>query len=410
MKSEKPSVLPVLLGADLNCYNIARAFHEAYGVVSYAFGRYSIGATEYTRILRFTAVAKMDEPETMVKVLTEFAAAHPDEKKFLLGCTDAYVTLITDNRAKLEGDYIIPYASSDLIRRITQKAEFYRLCEEHGIPYPRTVVLERGEALPELPFGYPIIIKPSSSVLYWQYPFDGMKKVYRAKDRDEAADIISSIYASGYPDRLILQDTIPGDDSRMYVLTAYSGRDGKVKMMCLGHVLLEEHTPKGLGNHAAIVTEYNEELMLRYKALLESIGYTGYANFDIKYDERDGSFRTFEINTRLGRSNYYITAAGNNPAKTLVGDYIDGSLGDELRLSREEIYWRYVPDKVVFTFVKGELAERVRRLLREKKAYSSMRYDYDLRMNPRRRFFIFMHEHNHVKKFRKYYKIEGNES
>ena len=32
-------ICPVLLGADLNCYNIARAFHMEYGVKSYAFGR-----------------------------------------------------------------------------------------------------------------------------------------------------------------------------------------------------------------------------------------------------------------------------------------------------------------------------------------------------------------------------------
>ena len=32
-------VTPVLMGADLNCYSVARAFHEAYGVNSYAFGR-----------------------------------------------------------------------------------------------------------------------------------------------------------------------------------------------------------------------------------------------------------------------------------------------------------------------------------------------------------------------------------
>ena len=25
-------IIPVFLGADLNCYNFARAFHEAYGV------------------------------------------------------------------------------------------------------------------------------------------------------------------------------------------------------------------------------------------------------------------------------------------------------------------------------------------------------------------------------------------
>ena len=39
---EKLNIIPVLLGADLNCDNMARAFHEEYGVKSYAFGRYAI--------------------------------------------------------------------------------------------------------------------------------------------------------------------------------------------------------------------------------------------------------------------------------------------------------------------------------------------------------------------------------
>ena len=26
------TILPVLIGADMNCYNVARAFHEQYGV------------------------------------------------------------------------------------------------------------------------------------------------------------------------------------------------------------------------------------------------------------------------------------------------------------------------------------------------------------------------------------------
>lgn len=41
-------IVPVFLGADLNCYNFARAFHEAYGVESYAFGRYPMAPTKYS--------------------------------------------------------------------------------------------------------------------------------------------------------------------------------------------------------------------------------------------------------------------------------------------------------------------------------------------------------------------------
>ena len=39
------TILPVLIGADMNCYTLARAFHEAYGVRSYAFGRWAMGDT-----------------------------------------------------------------------------------------------------------------------------------------------------------------------------------------------------------------------------------------------------------------------------------------------------------------------------------------------------------------------------
>ena len=59
----------------------------------------------------------------------------------------------------------------------------------------------------------------------------------------------------------------------------------------MGHVLLEEHTPTGIGNHAVIITEPHEETELKLKALLEDIGYTGFSNFDMKYDEKDGKYK-----------------------------------------------------------------------------------------------------------------------
>lgn len=72
---------------------------------------------------------------------------------------------------------------------------------------------------------------------------------------------------------------------KMYDLHVFVGKDKKVQYMNLGNVLLEEHTPKGLGSNAATLTVYNEELMLKIKNLLESIGYEGWADCDLKYDE-----------------------------------------------------------------------------------------------------------------------------
>ena len=100
-------------------------------------------------------------------------------------------------------------------------------------------------------------------------------------------------------------------------------RNGKVRMMCLGHVLLEEHQPHGVGNHACIITEPNDELMGGVRKLLEDLHFVGYSNFDVKYDERDGSFKFFDFNTRQGRSNYYVTGAGHNIAKLVVEDRVE---------------------------------------------------------------------------------------
>lgn len=405
------NIQPVLLGADLNCYHVARAFHEAYGVRSKAFGRYPIGVTQYTRIIDFTTVPDMDNPSVMIDTLRKYADENKDKKLILLGCTDDYVSLISRNREFLENSYVIPYISPDLMDHITLKEKFYELCDEMGIDHPLTYIFRKETPLdhlaPEiLGFDYPIIIKPSSSTLYWKYPFDGMKKVYSADTREEAAKIITEIYASGYPDSIILQDRIPGDDSFMYVLTSYSDREGRVRMMCLGHVLLEEHTPKGQGNHAAIITEYNEELMLRFKALLEKLHFIGYSNFDIKYDPRDGKYKAFEINVRLGRSNYYVTASGNNAARFIVDEYIEDNLPEGCLMNKKEVYWRYIPDKIVYKYSSDALKAKVKSLLKSGDAYSSMRYKPDLCGNLKRRLFIMIHEHNHIKKFKTYYHPE----
>ena len=43
---DKIKIQPVLVGGDINCYSVARAYHEAYGVKSIAFGKMLLGATK----------------------------------------------------------------------------------------------------------------------------------------------------------------------------------------------------------------------------------------------------------------------------------------------------------------------------------------------------------------------------
>ena len=400
-------IIPVFLGADLNCYNFARAFHEAYGVESYAYGRYPMAPTKYSKIVHFTTVPDMDNEDTMLRILHGFAAQHTGKKLYLFGCTDDYAAMIIRRKAELP-EYIAPGPAADLYTTVQKKAEFYEVCDKFGIPYPTTKVLtapvEASElSAAKLGFAYPIIVKPSSSVDYWKFPFDGMKKVYTAKSPDETAKIVRDIYASGYPDKMILQKMVSGGDDHMRVLTAFSDENGKVRAMCLGHTMVEEHTPHGLGNHAAIITEYNGPLMEKLKAFLEAIGYTGFANFDIKYDTRDGSYRVFEINLRQGRSNYYVTGAGYNIARYVVEDRVLGHDLGPCVMNKKEAFWHSVPRAVVYRYVKDKaFVEKAKRLVKEGKETTSFGYAKDLAMNPKRFAYYLVHMQRYFKKFKTY--------
>ncbi len=231
---------------------------------------------------------------------------------------------------------------------------------------------------------YPVVVKPSSSAEYWAKPFPNMKKAFYAKNEDELSSILGSIFASGYGSGVILQEFIPGGDDGMRVLTTYSDKSGHVKMMCLGHVMLEEHTPHGIGNHTAIVSTHMPELTERFRRLLDGEGYTGFCNFDIKYNPGDGRYLAFDMNLRQGRSNYYVTAAGANIAELVVRDLV---FGEELPFleTEKEVFWRSIPKATVWKYTKSaDMVSLAKKLDSEKKSVSSLLYSYDLTRRPLR--------------------------
>ncbi len=395
------SFQPLLFGGDINVYSVARAFHEAYGVRSICYGKFPTGPAYGSDIIDYRPCARNEDAETFRANVAAVAAEHADETVLVIGCGDSYVKLAAENKDAFPANCIAPYVSGELIGTLINKERFYALCDEHGIDHPGTFVYRRelGHDY-ELSFQPPYICKPSDGVAYWAHPFPGNEKVFLCQDRAELDAVLDRVYASGYPGTMIIQDFIPGDDSYMHVLTCYSDRDAKVKLMCLGHVLLEEHTPHGIGNHAVILTEVDEPLCERIRAFLEAIGFVGFSNFDIKYDRRDGRYKVFEINCRQGRSNYYVTGAGYNIARLVVEDRIEGR---ELPfvLADNESLWRVVPRRVAFDYIVSDYHEEMRALMRQGKEVDPLFYPADRALGRRLR--MVKNLLGHFRKFKQYY-------
>ena len=353
MKFEERPFIPLLFAGDINSYSMARAFYEAYQVKSIVYGKIHTGPNCNSKISDFRAVADIENEAVFLKTVNKIAKEYENKKVVLIPCGDSYASLASKLKEKFERNVLTVENDFKQIEELTIKEKFYSLCDKYGLDYPKTFVYSKdmGKGFNH-GFPYPVILKPSDGVKYWEHPFDTQKKIYKIHDEKELNKVIGDIYNAGYPEKLIIQDMIPGDDTYMYVLTGYSDRKGKVKLLALGNVLREEHTPHGLGNHSVIINEVNEDISNKVKKFLEDIKYVGFFNFDIKYDSRDGGYKFFEINTRQGRSNYYVTGAGYNLAKYVVEEYVYGK-DLEFTLARNKKLWLVIPIVLALIFIRS---------------------------------------------------------
>ena len=400
-------LLPVLLGSDANVYGMARSFYMEYGVTSLAIGKGALAATANSRLVKMAVVEpNLEDDAVFVRTLTDFAKAHTGKTLVLVSCGDNYTGLMARARAALEPYYKFACPTPELVAELDTKEFFYQACERHGLSYPRTFgCTNENYKTVELPFPFPCIIKASNSVAYWNCKFPHKKKVFVAYNKEEFDAITAAIYSSSYQDNLVLQEYIPGDDNCMRVLNCYSGLDHKVKLMALGRPLLEEQTPEGIGNYAAIMNVRDDELMEKMKAFLEDVGWEGFSNFDMKYDTRDGKYKLFEMNPRQGRSSFFVTASGYNLAKWLVEDVVEHK-EQGLTIADAHHLWMIAPAGIIKKYLKDEaLLAEAKELMRQGKVSHQLFCKEDAGL--KRRIWYIKNQLNNYRKYKRYF---GNKS
>ena len=127
-------------------------------------------------------------------------------------------------------------------------------------------------------------------------------------------------------------------------------------------------------------------------------GYTGFANFDLKYDERDGKFKVFEINIRQGRSSYYVTRLGENMARYLVDDCVYHQ-DKPIKYAQGEYLFSVVPKKVLREHVENpDIQKEVQALIQANKWGNPLFYKKDKSF--KRKLYLVARQINYVKKYR----------
>ncbi|GAA1986812.1 carboxylate--amine ligase [Isoptericola halotolerans] len=409
---------PVVLGGDIGAYSLARTFHEAYGVKPVVVSGMSTGLVRHSRILHHVAEPRIDDPDAIVARLRAVAAEHTDADLIVMGSADWLVRTLVENRDRLEDLYTIPYVGEELLLRLTDKEGFGDLCAELGIAHPTTVVhdVAAGGRPDTSGLTFPVIAKAASTAAYHDVEFAGKKKVFLVDTREELEGLLGRVRDAGYAGSFVIQDYIPGDDSGMRILTCYSDANGKVRFSAFGHVLLEEHTPGALGNPAGIITQVQPDVVEQATRLLEHVGWTGFANFDLKYDPRDGRYVFFELNPRLGRSNFYIAAAGAHAVKFSVHEHLHGLdpdpravLGADVPVSatgelEARSLYTVLPGPLLRRYVlDGDVRAEARRLARRGRSTNPLWYRAET--DPRRIAYLCVAQLNQWRKYARHYPL-----
>jgi D-aspartate ligase len=335
--SSSADFVPVIFGPDVLGYSYARQFWDSYHVRSIVVG---------TANVKFTSTSSLTDyrifPDTTEKGMLDYLEnslipeCRKAGKKVVLGSSgDWYASLFSRNKERLEElGCAVQYIDYSLFSHITSKEKFYSLCQKLNIPYPKTWLFPCSDDLPEvegLPTitddviesqKYPMIAKPSDSARWHWSNVPNKEKVYIVPSPQAMKALLAQVHASSFNRYLLIQQMLSPVDTSLHSVTVFC-RHGKVVMGCVGHVLVQDHSPLALGNPLVIMGEKRPDLLKWAAQFCEEVGYEGYGNFDVMDDE-NGNPHFLEINARPGRNTFYVSLAGCPFVVPIVDTFVHG--------------------------------------------------------------------------------------
>lgn len=285
MPAERPAVVLGLLWAGLSfARSLGRGGVPVTGITMH---RHEFG----TRSRYLRRVVRAEGDEAVLEALRE--AAPSAEKPVLLPERDDHVELVLRHWDELSASFALPLPDDpEVARRLRHKATLPREAERAGLEAPRTVEADSLETLRSLELRPPFLLKPVEG-----QHFAGSfgEKVLVAQTKDDLAAQWKRARERGFD--TVVQELVPDSEDQIWSLFAYLGRSGRPLATVTG--VKVRQGPLHFGTSAVFRTTPQPRVRELGLRLLQSAGYTGFAQVELAYDRRDGDFKLLEVNTRV---------------------------------------------------------------------------------------------------------------
>lgn len=217
----------------------------------------------------------------------------------LISSSDRYVTAVARHYDQLVDRFLLS-PTTVLQGQLADKFTQYRLAQQHSMPMPLTRLVDSESGVLEFcrETRMPCLLKPNHFREWERFPNDHPlyhQKIAIAQNEEELLEHYRM--ASVVNRHVVLQEIIVGPDTNKRVYCSCYDREGQR----IANAMFRELRCDPVGFGPATVSEpVSDPLADRIcDSFLQSIGYVGICEIEMKWDERDGLPKLIEANPRL---------------------------------------------------------------------------------------------------------------
>jgi D-aspartate ligase len=334
----KKSHCALVLGGYVNGYSIIQELSEK-GVEEIILFGYSRELASYSnKIKKFMLIDKT--PESMYRKIEKL---HQEYERIIVFPTD---DLQLENLYKLYNKInsfcFLPFNPENL-QECLDKYVQYSYCEKLGIPYPKTIYVQKKKDLKNIELiQFPILLKPSKRE-------DLKRKVFRNLKIDSSRDLnkvkkrIERYLDAGI--KFLASEIIPGDENCIYAYVAYRDVNGKILNEWTGKKLTQY--PDSFGVFASASNEAPEAVLLQGRKLLNGMDIKGIAQPEFKYDFRDKKYKLMEINLRSMMWHRVGNLSGVNLQYSQYLDALGEKVSPQVQIKNKDIHFIYLKHEII---------------------------------------------------------------
>jgi predicted ATP-grasp superfamily ATP-dependent carboligase len=243
--------------------------------------------------------------QNAVRDLLDLADRHGMRGWVLFPAADAEVQLVAQNHAELSKVFRLVTPPWDVARWALDKTLTYQHAAALGIDHPKTYQPRDRREVETLDCRFPLILKPA--VKESKNIFT-LAKAWRVDDRAALLARYDEAAAAVGHDHIVIQELIPGGGSAQFSYAGVWDRGAPVASLVARRT---RQYPTDFGRTSTFVeTIQNEQVEAAASQFLNSLGYTGIAEIEFKFDARDRRYKILDVNARSWTWNSLGALAG----------------------------------------------------------------------------------------------------